>query len=95
MTAKNVETDLSCVGREKSSMQVKEKLFLSSLRLVGINIFEHESPFLMFSMTRKSHILSMKRHSPFFSLTFTKSEEYLPKTCPPHTSVWVSGGNAE
>lgn len=38
---------------------------------------------------------SMNRHSTFFLLTFTKSEEFLPKTCSPHSSVWVGGGNAE
>lgn len=37
----------------------------------------------------------MKRHSPFFLLTFTKSEEFLSKTYLPLMSVWVNGGNAE
>lgn len=40
-------------------------------------------------------VVKYEKAFPFFLLAFTENDEFLQKTCLPHTSVWVSGGNTE
>lgn len=82
-------------------LESKERTFISNDgKNVETNLLCVEALPLLIREELKAHeknlFPSSLRLLVKFLLAFTENDEFLPKTCPPpHTSVWVSGGNTE